>query len=93
MKTRYYVVGMGYDENDNVTDHEQYFGDFDTYEEARWTFIDLMHMDRATFFENIPDVYQLCVQIEECEEDEVETTCVEVHNEWWFINPKFSKED
>lgn len=93
MKTRYYVVGMGYDKNDHVTDYEQYFGDFDTYEEARDLFMELLHIDRITFFNDIPNVHQLCVQLEECEEDEEESTCIDVHNEWWFINPKFCKED
>ena len=84
MKTRYYVIGMGYDENDWVTDDEQYFGDFDTYEEARELLIELMYRDRTSFFEKTPDLYQLCIQIEECEEDEEETTCIDIHDEWWL---------
>ena len=29
MEIRYYVCGIGYDENDCVTDYEQSFGDFE----------------------------------------------------------------
>ena len=31
---RYYVSGIGFNNNDCVTDDEWDFGDFDTYEEA-----------------------------------------------------------
>ena len=34
MKNRYYIYGLGYDENNRITDYEKYIGDFDTYEEA-----------------------------------------------------------
>ena len=91
MKTRYYVVGMGYDENDHVTEYEQYFGEFDTLDQARWTLIDLMHRDRVTFFEHIPCIYKLCICIEECEEDADGTACVDVHDEWWLENPIYKK--
>lgn len=91
MQTRYYVVGMGYDESDNVTDHEQYFGDFDTYGEARELFIELMRRDRSSFFENARDIYQLFIAIEECEEDGDETTCVDIKDEWWLVNPIYKE--
>lgn len=89
METRYYVCGLGYDENDCVTDHEQYFGDFDTYEEAYELFVKLQCRDEASFFTEVPRMYQLLIQLEECEEDEDDTECIDVHNEWWIINPKF----
>lgn len=93
MKTRYYVVGMGYDENDHVTDYEQYFGDFDTLDEARSLLIELMRINRVTFFENIPCIYQLCICIEECEEDEEGAICVDVHDEWWLVNPNWEESE
>ena len=91
MQTRYYVVGMGYDESDNVTDHEQYFGCFNKYEEAKELFIELMRRNRTSFFETARDMYQLCIQIEECEEDDEEITCVDVHDEWWLVNPIYKE--
>ena len=68
MKTRYYVCGTGYDEHDSVTDYEQDFGEFDTYEEAFELFTKLQSKDDELFFINAPEVYALLVQVEECEE-------------------------
>ena len=34
MKTIYTVCGLGYDQNDKITDDELYFGEFDNYEKA-----------------------------------------------------------
>ena len=31
---KYCVCGLGYDENNCITDYEMYLGDFDNYEEA-----------------------------------------------------------
>ena len=64
MKTRYYVCGLGYDEHDSVTDYEQNFGDFDTYEEAFELFTKLQSKDDESFFTNAPEVYALLVQVE-----------------------------
>ena len=89
MEMRYYVCGLGYDENECITDHEQSFGDFDTYEEAYEFFVKLQCRDVASFFEKAPDVYQLLIQLEECEEDDEAIECVEVRNEWWIENPRF----
>lgn len=91
MKIRYYVCGIGYDENDCVTDHEQSFGDFDTYEEAYELFVKLQCKEDETFFENAPELYQLIIQLEECEEDDEESNCIDVRNEWWIDNPKFQE--
>ena len=90
MKTRYYVCGLGYDENNCITDYEQEFGDFDTYEEAYESFVNLQCKPEESFFEN-SDVYQLLIQLEECEEYDDSTECIDVHNEWWITNPKFDK--
>ena len=86
---RYYVCGIGYDELDRITDHEQSFGDFDTYEEAYELFVRLQCRNAESFFENAPDLYQLVVEIEECEEYDDATECVDVRNEWRIVNPKF----
>ena len=63
-ETRYYVCGLGYDENDCVTDYEQYLGDFDTYEEAYEEFVRLQCRDVGWFFRDAPNVYQLLLQLE-----------------------------
>lgn len=91
MKTRYYVCGLGYDENDCVTDYEQEFGDFDTYEEAYELFVKLQCKDIETFFENEPEVCKLLIHLEECEETEDEISCIDVKNEWWIDNPNFEE--
>ena len=89
MKTRYYVCGLGYDEHDSVTDYEQDFGDFDTYEEAFELFTKLQSKDDESFFTNAPEVYALLVQVEECEETADSINCVDVKNEYWITNPKY----
>lgn len=89
MEIRYYVCGIGYDANGRITDYERYFGDFDTYEDAYEEFERLKKQLPCYFFEDAHDVIELCIQIEECEEGEDETTCVDVKNEWWIINPPF----
>lgn len=88
---RYYVCGLGYDENNCITDHEQYFGDFDTYEEAYELFVKLQCRDTKSFFEKAPKIYQLLIQLEECEEDDEEVECIDVRNEWWIENPNFKE--
>jgi hypothetical protein len=50
MKIRYYVSGLGYDENDCITDYEEDFGDFDTYEEAYELFVRLQCRSEESFF-------------------------------------------
>ena len=89
---RYYVCGLGYDKNDCVTDHEQYFGDFDTYEEAYEEFVRLQCRDTGWFFRYAPNVYQMLLQLEECEETDEEINCIDVKNEWWIINPNYKEE-
>ena len=87
--TRYYICGIGYDEHDHITDCEKYFGDFDTYAEAYEKFVQLQCKDAAWFFEDTPNLYQLLIQLEECEETDEESNCIDVQNEWWIENPNF----
>ena len=84
---RYYVCGLGYDENDCVTDYDFDFGDFDTYEEAYELFVKLQCKDEESFFAEAPKVYELLIQLEECEETDEAITCIDVKNEWWIVNP------
>lgn len=93
MKIRYYVCGIGYDEDDCVTDYEQSFGDFDTYEEAYELFVKLQCRSEESFFTNASDVYQLLIQLEECEEDDDGAECIDVKNEWWIENPNYEEEN
>ena len=90
---RYYVCGLGYDANGNITDYEKYYGDFDTYEEAYELFVKLQCKPHETFFENAVGVNELLLQVEECEEYEDYTECVDVRNEWNIVNPKFEEEN
>lgn len=93
MEIRYYVCGIGYDKNDCVTDYEWDFGDFDTYEEAYKLFVQLQRRDVASFFsESKSNVYQMLLQLEECEETDNYIECINVKNEWWVENPNFKEE-
>jgi hypothetical protein len=92
MKIRYYVSGIGYDKNNNVTDYEVDFGDFDTYERAYNLFVKLQCRSNESFFKNASEVYELLIQLEKCEETEEEITCINVKNEWWIVNPNFKEE-
>lgn len=91
MKTRYYVCGLGYDVNGCITDYEWTFGDFDTYEETYELFVKLQCRSVGLFFENTCGVNQLLIQLEECEEDDDEITCIDVKNEWWITNPNYKE--
>lgn len=91
MKTRYYVCGLGYGMNDCIMDYEWTFDDFDTYEEAYEFFVKLQCSNIASFFVDIPEVYKLLIQVEECEEDDDEINCVDVKNEWWIENPNYEE--
>ena len=88
---RYFVCGIGYDENNHVTDYELYFDDFNTYEEAYELFVKLQCRNAESFFMKAPQVYQMLIQLEECEETEDEINCIDVKNEWWVINPNFEE--
>ena len=46
-----------------------------------------------TFFENAAGVNELLLQVEECEEHEDYTECVDVRNEWYIVNPNFKEEN
>ena len=89
---RYYVCGLGYDENGNITDYERNFGDFDTYEKAYARFVTVQCTDRDVLFANV-GVNQLLLQLEECEETDEEINCIDVKNEWWITNPNFKEEN
>lgn len=91
MKIRYYVSGLGYDENDCITDYERDFGDFDTYEEAYELFVKLQCRSEESFFENASEVYEMLIQLEECEEIDDAIYCVDIRNEWWITNPNFKE--
>lgn len=92
MEIRYYVCGLGYDENDCVVDYEVDFGDFDTYEEAYECFVKVQCSDPELLFSHPFASYQMLVQLEECEEDDEEINCIDVKNEWWIENPNFKEE-
>lgn len=92
MKTRYYVCGLGYDENYCIIGYEMHLGDFDTYEEAYEEFVKLQCRDPEWFFRNASDVYQVLLQLEECEDDGDEINCTDVKNEWWIVNPNYEEE-
>jgi hypothetical protein len=88
---RYYVCGIGYDENDCVIDYDWDMGDFDTYEEAYEFFVKLQCKDEGSFFEKVPNLYQWLIQLEECEEDDECIECIDVKNEWWITNPNYKE--
>ena len=88
---RYYVCGLGYDENLEAIDYEVGFGDFDTYGEAYELFVKLQCRSAESFFVNASKVYEIDIRIEECEETEEEIECVDVKNEWGIINPNHKK--
>lgn len=92
MRTVYCVCGLGYDENDCITDYEMYLGDFNNYEEAYEFFVKLQRRDSEWFFRNASDVYQVLLQLEECEDDGDEINCTDVKNEWWITNPNYKEE-
>lgn len=87
MKTRYYVCGLGYDENDCITDYELTFGDFDTYVEAYELFVKVQCRGAALFADVTSNVRKLLIQLEECEETDDEINCIDVKNEWHIFNP------
>jgi hypothetical protein len=88
---RYYVCGLGYDKNNEVTDYETEFGDFDTFEEAYEEFVKLQCRDTGWFFRYATDIYQLLLQLEECEETDDAINCIGVKNEWWILNPNHTE--
>lgn len=91
MKTRYYVCGLGYDNDYSANDYTQDFGDFDTYEEAYELFVKLQCRSAESFFTHAFDLCQLLIQVEECKETEKYIECIDVRNEWWIVNPDFKE--
>lgn len=92
MKIRYYVCGLGYDVNGNITDYEKDFGNFDTHKEAYEQFVKLQCTNTETLFINAIEVNQLLIQLEECKVTDDEINCIDVKNEWWIVNPIFKEE-
>ena len=88
---RYYICLLGYDVNGNITDYEKYYGAFNTYAEAYELFVKLQCTPYETLFENANGVNQLLIQVEECEEYDEYTECIDVKNEWWIVNPNFKE--
>lgn len=65
---RYYISAIGYDEDECVTDFEDNLGDYDTEEEARAAFEEII---KTTDFKKLGDIEMLKywkIQIEQCEE-------------------------
>jgi hypothetical protein len=91
MKIRYYISALAYDKDDCITDYEQDFGDFDTYEETYEEFVKLQYKDAEWFFKKQANEYRLLIQLEECEETDEEINCIDVKNEWWITNPNFKE--
>lgn len=91
---RFYVCGIGYDENNRVTDNEWHFGSFNDYAKAYEHFVKLQCRNAASFFKdtnsNVYNVYQLLIQLEECEENEDGVECIDVRNEFWVKNPNYN---
>lgn len=44
------------------------------------------------FSESKSNVYQMLLQLEECEETNDYIECIDVKNEWWVENPNFKEE-
>lgn len=89
---RYYVSGIGYDVNGNITDYERNFGDYNTYVEAYEQFVKIQCENRVMLFAGSVGVNQMIIQLEECEETEDEINCIDVTNEWWITNPNYKEE-
>ena len=82
---RYYVCGIGYDNNDCVTDCEREFGDFDTVEEAQDKFAEAVreaedNLDEF-FLDSEPEVVYWHIQLEKCEETDEYIECIDVLDE------------
>ena len=85
MKTRYYVCGIGYNKNDCITDYDREFGDFDTVEEAREKFAEVVreaedNLDEF-FLDSEPEVTYWHIQLEKCEETKSEINCIDIIDE------------
>ena len=85
MKIRYYVSGIGYDNNNCVTDYDREFGDFDTVEEAREKFDEAVreaedNLDEF-FLNSEPEVAYWHIQLEKCEETDEYIECIDVLDE------------
>ena len=89
---RYYVCGLGYDENLEAIDYEVGFGDFDTLEDAYKLFEDLAGRNDESFFVDAHNVYEIEVRLEECEETDDAIECIDVIDEFGVTNPNFEEE-
>lgn len=88
---RYYVCGLGYDENGEAIDYEVGFGDFDTCEEAYVLLDELENRSVESFFVSAPKVYEIEIRLEECEETEEEIECIDVIDEFGITNPNYEE--
>ena len=88
---RYYVCGLGYNEDGSANDYEMFFGDFDTCEEAYRLLDELEERDAELFFVDASNVYEIEIRLEECEETEEENECIDVLDELSITNPNFKE--
>lgn len=90
-KIRYYVYGLAYDNEDRITDHEIYFGDFATLPEARERFnetVERFTEDQTGLFHGFPDtIAGWTIQIEKCECQDGYNECIDTFGEC-FIKKK-----
>lgn len=91
MAIKYYVCGLGYNQDLEVTDYGIGFGCFDTYEAAYELFVMLQCRGTESFFTNAQTVYEIDIRVEECEVTEESIECIRIINEWGVINPNFKK--
>lgn len=81
-QVRYYVCAIGYEANSNITDYEENFGDFDSYEDAYRCFVKTQCLSETELFAKVPrKIKSLLLQLEECEETPELIQCIDVINE------------
>ena len=93
--TKYYICGIGYDADENITDTEKtydsFFGlvydGFDDVDTAKVCFAELCKKPAAEIFEDFEGIAKVSLQLEECEEDEDSITCINIVEEVWMDNP------
>lgn len=91
-KKFYSLVALEYDEKDCIRDREWYLSEKNNYQEVYEDFVKLQSLSDEDFFEKFPkNVYQICLQLEECIETKDGIECLDVKNEIWIKNPDFRK--
>ena len=84
MEIRYFVCGLGYDTNYCITDYERSFGDFNTVEEAKEKFNEVVQKAESNldeFFNDAPEVSYWHIQLEKCECTDEYDECIDVIDE------------